>query len=107
MPHILVQGRLSTSYLLFSGDILYFNSASREWNFNGLSNTVSASGQAFDVSDLQIAFQKMSKHTNFRRHGMGGHDAEELKNFWEKVIQEQTKQQEAEESRLSKSALNK
>lgn len=38
---------------------------------------------------------------------MGGHDAEELKNFWEKVIQEQTKQQEAEESRLSKSALNK
>ncbi|NWI72204.1 F240B protein, partial [Peucedramus taeniatus] len=49
----------------------------------------------------------MSKHTNFRRHRMGGHDAEELKNFWEKVIQEQTKQQEAEESRLSKSALNK
>ncbi|NWX31485.1 F240B protein, partial [Notiomystis cincta] len=49
----------------------------------------------------------MSKHTNFRRHGMGGHDAEELKNFWEKVIQEQIKQQEAEESRLSKSALNK
>ncbi|NXW74996.1 hypothetical protein DUI87_03672 [Hirundo rustica rustica] len=49
----------------------------------------------------------MSKHTNFRRHGRGGHDAEELKNFWEKVIREQTKQQEAEESRLSKSALNK
>ncbi|XP_027526802.1 protein FAM240B-like [Neopelma chrysocephalum] len=46
----------------------------------------------------------MSKHTNFR---MGGQDAEGLKNFWEKVIQEQTKQQEAEESRLSKSALNK
>ncbi|NWY67123.1 F240A protein, partial [Erithacus rubecula] len=49
----------------------------------------------------------MSKHTNFQRHRMSGHDAEELKNFWEKVIQEQTKQQEAEESRLSKSALNK
>ncbi|NXK92918.1 F240A protein, partial [Formicarius rufipectus] len=49
----------------------------------------------------------MSKHTNFRRHKMSGHDAEGLKNFWEKVIQEQTKQQEAEESRLSKSALNK
>ncbi|KAM6109275.1 protein FAM240C-like [Phoenicopterus ruber ruber] len=49
----------------------------------------------------------MSKHTNFRRHKMGGHDAEELKNFWEKVIQEQTKQREGEESRLSKSALNK
>ncbi|XP_030825198.1 protein FAM240B-like [Camarhynchus parvulus] len=49
----------------------------------------------------------MSKHTNSRRHRMGGHDSEELKNFWEKVIQEQTKQQEAEESRLSKSALNK
>ncbi|NXS11364.1 F240B protein, partial [Neodrepanis coruscans] len=49
----------------------------------------------------------MSKHTNFRLHKMGGHDAEGLKNFWEKIIQEQTKQQEAEESRLSKSALNK
>ncbi|NWV25778.1 F240B protein, partial [Origma solitaria] len=49
----------------------------------------------------------MSKPMNIRRHRMGGHDAEELKSFWEKVIQEQTKQQEAEESRLSKSALNK
>ncbi|NXD27902.1 F240A protein, partial [Spelaeornis formosus] len=49
----------------------------------------------------------MSKDSNFRRHRIGGHDAEELKNFWEKVIQEQTKQQEAEESRLSRSALNK
>ncbi|XP_075344498.1 protein FAM240B-like [Mycteria americana] len=49
----------------------------------------------------------MSKHTNFRRHKIGSHDAEELKNFWEKVIQEQTKQREGEESRLSKSALNK
>ncbi|KAM6328919.1 LOW QUALITY PROTEIN: protein FAM240B-like [Alca torda] len=49
----------------------------------------------------------MSKHTNFRHHRMGGHDAEGLKNFWEKVIQEQTKQRESEESRLSKSALNK
>lgn len=38
---------------------------------------------------------------------MGGHDAEELKNFWEKVIEKQTKQREGEESRLSKSALNK
>lgn len=107
MPYILVQGRLRISYLFFSGDTLYFNSTSREWNFKGLSNTVSASGQAFDCSDLQIAFQKMSKLTNIRRHRMGGHDAEELRSFWEKVIQEQTKQQEAEESRLSKSALNK
>ncbi|KAM6037179.1 protein FAM240C-like [Theristicus caerulescens] len=49
----------------------------------------------------------MSKHNNFRRHKMGGHDAEELKNFWEKVIQEQTKQREGEESRLRKSALKK
>ncbi|NXP07336.1 F240A protein, partial [Thinocorus orbignyianus] len=49
----------------------------------------------------------MSKHTNFRRHKMGAHDAEGLKNFWEKLIQEQTKQREGEESRLSKSALNK
>ncbi|NWU11563.1 F240B protein, partial [Cephalopterus ornatus] len=49
----------------------------------------------------------MSKHTNFRRHEVGGHDAEGLKNFWENVIREQTKLQEAEESRLSKSALNK
>ncbi|XP_050769706.1 protein FAM240A-like [Gymnogyps californianus] len=49
----------------------------------------------------------MSKHTNFRRHKMAGHDAEGLKNFWENVIQEQTKQREDEESRLSKSALNK
>ncbi|NXV82338.1 F240A protein, partial [Atlantisia rogersi] len=49
----------------------------------------------------------MSKHNNFRHHKMGGHDAEVLKNFWEKVIQEQTKQREGEESRLSKSALNK
>ncbi|XP_051499286.1 protein FAM240B-like [Apus apus] len=49
----------------------------------------------------------MSKHTNFRRHNMGGHDAEGLRNFWEKVIQEQTKQREGEESRLRKSALSK
>ncbi|XP_074875859.1 protein FAM240A-like [Buteo buteo] len=49
----------------------------------------------------------MSKHTNFRHYKMGGNDAEGLKNFWEKVIQEQTKQREGEESRLSKSALNK
>ncbi|NWU84593.1 F240B protein, partial [Onychorhynchus coronatus] len=49
----------------------------------------------------------MSKHTSFRRHEVGAHDAEGLKNFWEKVIQEQTRQQEAEESRLSRSALNK
>lgn len=49
----------------------------------------------------------MSKNTNFRHHKMGGHDAEELKNFWEKVIEKQTKQREGEESRLSKSALNK
>ncbi|NXY49048.1 F240A protein, partial [Ceuthmochares aereus] len=49
----------------------------------------------------------MSKHANFRCHKMGSHDAEGLKNFWEKVIQEQTKQREGEESRLSKSALNK
>ncbi|XP_028940716.1 protein FAM240B-like [Antrostomus carolinensis] len=49
----------------------------------------------------------MSKHANCRRHKMGGQDAEGLKNFWEKVIQEQTKQREVEESRLSKSALNK
>ncbi|XP_062480720.1 protein FAM240B-like [Pezoporus occidentalis] len=49
----------------------------------------------------------MSKHTSFRRHKMCGPDAEGLKNFWEKVIQEQTKQRECEESRLSKSALSK
>ncbi|NXM75171.1 F240B protein, partial [Serilophus lunatus] len=49
----------------------------------------------------------INKHTNFRRHKMGGHEAEGLKIFWEKIIQEQTKQQEAEESRLRKSALNK
>ncbi|NXL10762.1 F240B protein, partial [Mesembrinibis cayennensis] len=49
----------------------------------------------------------MRKHNNFRCHKMGGHDAEELKNFWEKVIQEQTKQREGEESRLRKSALKK
>ncbi|NXI68892.1 F240A protein, partial [Anseranas semipalmata] len=49
----------------------------------------------------------MSKHTNFGRHKIGGHDAEGLKNFWEKVIQEQTRQREGEELRLSKSALNK
>ncbi|NXJ78183.1 F240A protein, partial [Trogon melanurus] len=49
----------------------------------------------------------MSKHTDFRHHKIGAHDAEGLKNFWEKVIQEQTKQREGEESRLSKSALNK
>ncbi|XP_035166890.1 protein FAM240B-like [Oxyura jamaicensis] len=49
----------------------------------------------------------MSKHTNFGRHKMSGHDAEGLKNFWEKVIQEQTRQREGEELRLRKSALNK
>ncbi|NXU52706.1 F240A protein, partial [Turnix velox] len=49
----------------------------------------------------------MSKHTNFRHYKMGSHDAEGLKNFWEKVIQEQTKQRESEESRLNRSALTK
>ncbi|NXL95250.1 F240B protein, partial [Alectura lathami] len=49
----------------------------------------------------------MSKYTNFGHHKMHGYDAEELKNFWEKVIQEKTRQREGEESRLSKSALNK
>ncbi|OXB80101.1 UNVERIFIED_CONTAM: hypothetical protein H355_006933 [Colinus virginianus] len=49
----------------------------------------------------------MSKCTNFERHKMHGHDTVELKNFWEKAIQEQTRQRESEESRLSKSALNK
>ncbi|KAM9367559.1 protein FAM240B-like [Phaethornis superciliosus] len=49
----------------------------------------------------------MIKHTNFRHHNMCSHDAESLKNFWEKIIQEQTKQRESEESRLRKSALNK
>ncbi|XP_068032155.1 protein FAM240C-like isoform X1 [Anomalospiza imberbis] len=60
-----------------------------------------------DYTPVTYSFLKMSKHTNFKRHRMCGHDAEELKKFWEKVIQEQTKQQEAEEFRLSKSALNK
>ncbi|NWX89942.1 F240A protein, partial [Nothoprocta ornata] len=49
----------------------------------------------------------MNKHTSFNRHKMAGYDAEELKNFWENIIQEQTKQREGEEFRLSKSALNK
>ncbi|XP_054033934.1 protein FAM240B-like [Dryobates pubescens] len=49
----------------------------------------------------------MSKHTNFIHQRMGSHDAEGLKNFWEKVIHEQTKQREGEESRLRKSALHK
>ncbi|NP_001182368.1 uncharacterized protein LOC770548 [Gallus gallus] len=49
----------------------------------------------------------MNKCTNFERHKMHGHDAVELKNFWEKAIQGQTRQRESEESRLSKSALNK
>ncbi|XP_063996813.1 protein FAM240B-like [Pogoniulus pusillus] len=49
----------------------------------------------------------MSKHTNFVHHKMGSYDAKGLKNFWEKVIHEQTKQREVEESRLSKSSLNK
>lgn len=38
---------------------------------------------------------------------MGGYDAEGLKNFWEKVTQEQSKPQEGGESRLSKSTLKK
>ncbi|XP_031464050.1 protein FAM240B-like [Phasianus colchicus] len=49
----------------------------------------------------------MSKRSNFERHKMHGPEAVELKNFWEKAIQEQTRQRESEESRLSKSALNK
>ncbi|NWZ31636.1 F240B protein, partial [Asarcornis scutulata] len=49
----------------------------------------------------------MNKHTNFGRHKIGGRDAEGLKNFWEKVIQEHTRQREGEELRLRKSALNK
>lgn len=57
--------------------------------------------------DIQIVFQIMNKHTNFGRHKIGGHDAEGLKNFWEKVIQEHTRQREGEELRLRKSALNK
>lgn len=38
---------------------------------------------------------------------MSGYDAEGLKSFWEKVTQEQSKSQEGEEPRLSKSTLNK
>ncbi|XP_068785193.1 protein FAM240B-like [Struthio camelus] len=49
----------------------------------------------------------MSKQTSFKHHKTASYDAEELKSFWEKIIQEQTKQREGEESRLSKSALNK
>ncbi|NXU71347.1 F240A protein, partial [Oreotrochilus melanogaster] len=49
----------------------------------------------------------MIKHTNFRHHNMYSHDAEILKNFWERIIQEQTKQREGEKSRLRKSALTK
>lgn len=49
----------------------------------------------------------MSKCTNIEHRKMHANEAVELKNFWEKAIQEQTRQRESEESRLSKSALNK
>lgn len=107
MYESLQQGRVSMGYLYSLDNILYFKSPSWKRNCKGLSKIVSSSGSAPNWFDIQIVFQIMNKHTNFGRHKMGGHDAEGLKNFWEKVIQEQTRQREGEELRLRKSALNK
>nr|XP_056704970.1 protein FAM240C [Euleptes europaea] len=49
----------------------------------------------------------MNKATGLKRHGVVIYDANGLKNFWEEVIEVHTKQKEVEDSRLTKSALNK
>ncbi|CAM5155138.1 unnamed protein product [Natator depressus] len=47
----------------------------------------------------------MTKTISFRRPDIFVHDAKELKNFWEKIIEKHTQQQQGEDSRLSRSAL--
>ncbi|CAM4672697.1 unnamed protein product [Lepidochelys kempii] len=49
----------------------------------------------------------MTKTISFRRPDIFVHDAKELKNFWEKIIEKHTQQQQGEDSRLSRSALKK
>ncbi|XP_039401935.1 protein FAM240C-like [Mauremys reevesii] len=48
---------------------------------------------------------KMNKTT--RHPKIFVHDAKGLKNFWEKIIEKHTQQQQGEDSRLSRSALKK
>ncbi|XP_060092397.1 protein FAM240C-like [Heteronotia binoei] len=49
----------------------------------------------------------MNKSTGLKRHAVLIYDANGLKNFWEEIIEVHTKQKEVEDSRLTKSALNK
>ncbi|XP_062984650.1 protein FAM240B-like [Elgaria multicarinata webbii] len=49
----------------------------------------------------------MNRQIGFKHRGVVVHDAHGLKNFWEEIIESQTKQKEVEDSRLTRSALNK
>lgn len=49
----------------------------------------------------------MNTSTGPKRHMVLIYDANGLKNFWEEIIGVHTKEKEVEDSRLTKSALNK
>ncbi|XP_053159235.1 protein FAM240B-like [Hemicordylus capensis] len=49
----------------------------------------------------------MNKYIGLKRRGVVVHDAHGLKDFWEEIIETQSKQKEIEDSRLTRSALNK
>ncbi|XP_019410992.1 PREDICTED: uncharacterized protein LOC109323771 [Crocodylus porosus] len=51
--------------------------------------------------------KNMNKNISFKHHKIIVHDAAGLKNFWENIIEKHAKQQEGEETRLNRSALNK
>ncbi|XP_072848448.1 protein FAM240B [Pogona vitticeps] len=49
----------------------------------------------------------MNRHSGPKRRPVVIHDAHGLKNFWEEIIEAHTKQREVEDSRITRSALNK
>ncbi|XP_066473444.1 protein FAM240C [Tiliqua scincoides] len=49
----------------------------------------------------------MTKFLGLKRPGVVVHDAHGLKNFWEEIIEIHTRQKEVEDSRITRSALNK
>lgn len=54
-----------------------------------------------------FAFQKMTKLLGLKRPAVVVHDTYGLKNFWEEIIETHTRQKEMEDSRITRSALNK
>ncbi|XP_060616809.2 protein FAM240B-like [Anolis sagrei] len=49
----------------------------------------------------------MNRYTGSKRHHVVVHDAHGLKNFWEEIIETHSKSKQIEDSRLTRSALNK